>query len=154
MAYAVLLRAPLFLIRSAQSGQQTNQQRKRVMIEINSYGGQIGRFWWKNSSNRPGLCGWREAWPDFHLWPISPWMHRGLAPTRTPTLRNAWLDFTAFESWFDCQMKTCLDERYLTTGERIELYYLLCDIFDAGIQAGRNPWKWANQLANQPTEEP
>jgi hypothetical protein len=132
------------------------------MIKINCDGGQIGRFWWENSREngifygghrqpqttlRPGRCGWDEAWPDFNAWPVSPW-GKGDAQD------DYWRDFAAFEPWFDHQMEARgLDEQDLTITERIELYALLVHVFQLGIQAGKNPWKWANQLANQPTEE-
>jgi hypothetical protein len=124
------------------------------MIEINCHGGRIGRFWWENSdrgglflrsgecytSFRPGRCGWDEAWPDNHVWPVRPWGKGDAAD-------DYWRDFAAFEPWYQDQLaKRKLDEIDLTITDKIELYAMLVDIFHAGIDAGRNPWSWAEHV--------
>jgi hypothetical protein len=124
------------------------------MIEINCYGGRIGRFWWDNSgmggiftragqfntSFSPGRCGWNESWPDATAaWPVCPW-----GPGNA--VDEHWRDFTAFELWFDCQLD--LD---LCITDRINLYSLLCETFNAGVEAGQNPWRWARQLEQRST---
>ena len=115
------------------------------MIEINCYGGQIGRFWWKNSGQSGGRCGWDHAWPDRHAWPVMPW-----GPG--DPVDEHWRDFAAFEPWFDDQLDNRnLDEIDFTITEKIELYSLLCDVFHAGVEAGQNPWQWAWQLAQRST---
>jgi hypothetical protein len=121
------------------------------MIEINCHGGRIGRFWWDNSgmggiftcagqfntSFWPGRCGWRESWPDVTAaWPVCPW-----GPG--DAVVEHWRDFTAFEPWFDRQMKTRGLDLDLNITDKIELYSMLCSMFDAGVDAGRNPWRWA-----------
>jgi hypothetical protein len=120
------------------------------MIEISCHGGRIGRFWWENSDRGglflrsgecytsfcPGRCGWDETWPEQHAWPVMPW-GKGDAD-------DCWRDFAAFELWYQDQLaKRKLDEIDLTITEKIELYVMLVDIFHAGIDAGRNPWSWA-----------
>jgi hypothetical protein len=129
------------------------------MIEINCHGGRIGRFWWENSdrgglfqrsgecctSFRPGRCGWDETWPEQHAWPVSPWGKGDAAD-------DHWRDFAAFEPWFQDQLaKRKLDEFDLTITDKIELYAMLVDIFHAGIDAGRNPWGWAEHVEQQQT---
>ena len=130
------------------------------MIHIDCHGGQIGRFWWENSDRggffrqsgesyttfRPGRCGWDETWPDRHNWPISPW---GKGDAADEHFR----DFAAFELWFDRQLEARnLDERDLTITDKIELYSLLCGVFKAGIDAGRNPWSWAEHVEQRQTQ--
>jgi hypothetical protein len=39
----------------------------------------------------------------------------------------------------------------LNITEKIEIYSLLCDVFNAGIDAGRNPWSWAHRVEQQQT---
>jgi hypothetical protein len=129
------------------------------MIEINCHGGRIGRFWWENSDRggvflrcgqfntklRPGRCGWDETWPDYHSWPVMPW-------GKGDAVDEHWRDFAAFEPWFDRQLEARnLDEQDLTITDRIELYSLVCGVFKAGIDAGRNPWDWAQRVEQQPT---
>jgi hypothetical protein len=116
------------------------------MIEINCYGGRIGRFWWVNSgcgsryfpSFRPGRCGWRESWPDeTACWPVSPWGKGNPAD-------DYFRDFAAFELWFDCMIKKCnLDEIDFTITNKTEMYSLFVGVFVAGVEAGQNPWRWA-----------
>jgi hypothetical protein len=120
-----------------------------MTFKIDSDGGQIGRFWWDNSgcgswyfpSFRPGRCGWRESWPDVTAcWPVSPW---GKGDPADDYFR----DFAAFELWFDCMIKKCnLDEIDFTITDRIEMYSFLADIFNAGVEAGQNPWRWAKDV--------
>jgi hypothetical protein len=129
------------------------------MIEISSYGGRIGRFWWENSdragffrrsgesctSFRPGSCGWDETWPDRHNWPVSPW-------GKGDAVDEHWRDFVAFELWFERQLKSRkLDHIDLKITEKIELYSMLCDMFHCGIDADRNPWDWALRAEEQTT---
>jgi hypothetical protein len=129
------------------------------MIEINCHGGRIGRFWWVNSNRggffrrsgesrttfRPGRCGWDEAWPEQHAWPVRPWGKGDAAD-------DYWRDFAAFELWYQDQLaKRKLDEIDLTITEKIELYAMLVDIFHAGIDAGRDPWGWAKRVEQQTT---
>jgi hypothetical protein len=128
------------------------------MIEINCYGGRIGRFWWENSdrgglflrsgesytSFRPGRCGWDETWPERHSWPVMPWGKGDAAD-------DYWRDFAAFEPWLDRQIETRKLELDLNITEKIELYAMLVDIFHAGIDAGRNPWGWALRVEQQAT---
>ena len=124
------------------------------LINITSQGGNIGRFWWKNSSEsgvfmqgrqpetilRPGRIGWREKWPDWsQAWPPPPW---GAGDPSD----DHWRDFAAFEKWFESQLEQrALDKFDFNITERIELYDLMSNIFLSGIQAGRNPWAWAQQ---------
>ena len=130
------------------------------MICIDCHGGQIGRFWWVNSNRggfflqsgecyttfRPGRCGWDETWPDYHSWPVMPW-------GKGDAVDEHFRDFAAFEPWFDRQMETCnLDEQDLTITDKIELYSLLCSVFHCGIDAGRNPWSWAEHVEQQQTQ--
>jgi hypothetical protein len=132
------------------------------MIEINCYGGQIGRFRWTNSSFGgffrrcgqfdtsfcPGRCGWDEAWPEQHSWPVSPW-GKGNA------VDEHWRDFVAFERWYQDQLaKRGLDEIDLTITDKINLYAMLVDMFHSGIDAGRNPWSWAHRVEQQQTRLP
>ena len=118
---------------------------------IDSDGGRIGRFWWDNSgcggiftltgqfntSFRPGRCGWRESWPDVTAaWPVSPWGKGDRAD-------DCWRDFAAFEPWFDRQIEVRKLNLDLNITDKIELYSMLCDMFNAGVEAGQNPWRWA-----------
>lgn len=129
------------------------------MIEINCQGGQIGRFHWTNSGFggvfmrqgqfdtllRPGRCGWDETWPEQHAWPVRPW-------GKGDAVDEHWRDFAAFELWYQDQLaKRKLDEIDLTITEKIELYAMLVDIFHAGIDAGLNPWGWAEHVEQQTT---
>jgi hypothetical protein len=132
------------------------------MIEINCYGGRIGRFWWDNSgmggiftcagqfntSFLPGRCGWSESWPDeTACWPVSPW---GKGDPADDYFR----DFAAFELWFDCMTENCsLDKIDFTIIDITEMYSLFVYVFNAGIDAGRNPWRWARQLEQRSTNE-
>jgi hypothetical protein len=125
------------------------------MIEINCHGGRIGRFWWDNSGCgsryfpgfRPGRCGWRESWPDVTAaWPVCPWGKGDPAD-------DYWRDFAAFEPWFDRQMEVRKLDLDLNITDRIELYSMLCDTFDSGVEAGQNPWRWARQLEQRSTTE-
>lgn len=123
------------------------------MIEINCHGGRIGRFWWDNSgcsgifglagqfntSFYPGRCGWDHEWPDCHAWPVRPW-----GPG--DAVDEHWRDFTAFEPWFDRQMEGRKLDLDLNIIEKIELYSMLCGMFEAGVEAGQNPWRWAKGL--------
>ena len=125
------------------------------LINITSHGGNIGRFWWENSSEsglfmrgcqpettlRPGRIGWREKWPDWsQAWPPPPW---GAGDPRD----DHWRDFAAFEKWFESQLEQkALDKFDFNVTERIELYDFMSNIFLSGIQAGRNPWAWARQV--------
>jgi hypothetical protein len=133
-----------------------------MTFHIDSDGGQIGRFWWDNSgmggiftragqfntSFCPGRCGWRESWPDpTACWPVSPW---GKGDPADDWCR----DFAAFEPWFDRMMEDRnLDEIDFTVTDRIEMYSMLCDMFNAGVEAGQNPWRWARQLEQRSTNE-
>jgi hypothetical protein len=128
------------------------------MIEINCHGGRIGRFWWENSdrngffrrsgkcctSFRPGRCGWDETWPDNHAWPVRPWGKGNAAD-------DHWRDFAAFEPWFDRQVETRKLDLDLNITEKIEIYSLLCGVFNAGTEAGRDPWSWAKRVEQQTT---
>jgi hypothetical protein len=124
------------------------------MIGVNCHGGQIGRFWWDNSgmggiftragqfntSFSPGRCGWNESWPDeTAAWPVSPW-GKGDAED------EHWRDFAAFESWLDHQMEVRELNFYINSTERIEMYSMLCGVFNAGVEAGQNPWRWAKDV--------
>jgi hypothetical protein len=128
---------------------------------IDSDGGRIGRFWWDNSgcggifalagqfntSFRPGRCGWRESWPDVTAaWPVCPW-----GPG--DSVDEHWRDFTAFELWFDRQMEVRKLDLDLNITDRMELYSMLCGMFNAGVEAGQNPWRWARQLEQRSTTE-
>jgi hypothetical protein len=131
-----------------------------MIFRIDSNGGQIGRFWWDNSgcsgiftcagqfntSFRPGRCGWDETWPDFHSWPVSPW-------GKGDAVDEHWRDFCVFEPWFNRQMETRRLDLDLNITDKIELYSMLCDMFNAGVDAGRNPWRWARQLEQRSTNE-
>jgi hypothetical protein len=125
-----------------------------MIFHIDSDGGQIGRFWWDNSGCsgifalagqfntifHPGRCGWRESWPDVTAaWPVCPW---GPGDPANDYFRN----FNAFELWFDSQMETRMLDLNLNIIDKIELYSMLCDMFDAGIEANRNPWRWAKDV--------
>jgi hypothetical protein len=127
------------------------------MIEINCHGGRIGRFWWDNSgmggiftragqfntSFRPGRCGWRESWPDVTAaWPVCPW---GPGDPANDYCR----DFDAFEPWFDRQMEIRMLDLDLNIIDKIELYSMLCSMFNAGIEASRNPWRWAKDVEDE-----
>ncbi len=124
------------------------------MIEINCYGGRIGRFWWDNSdmggiftragqfntSFSPGRCGWNESWPDATAaWPVCPW---GPGDAVDEHLR----DFTAFEPWFDRQIKVRKLDLDLNIKDKIELYLVLSGMFESGVKAGQNPWRWAKDV--------
>jgi hypothetical protein len=131
------------------------------MIEINCQGGRIGRFRWENSDRggifrqsgescttfRPGRCGWDEAWPDCHSWPVSPWGKGDAAD-------DYFRDFNAFEPWFDRQVETRKLDLDLNITEKIKVYSLVCGVFNAGIDAGRNPWSWAHRVEQQQTRFP
>jgi hypothetical protein len=127
------------------------------VIQIDCYGGQVGRLRWVNSdrggffrqsgesctSFRPGRCGWDEAWPDRYSWPVSPW-------GKGDAVDEHWRDFTAFEPWLDRQLEgRKLNRIDLNITEKIELYDMLCGMFKAGIDAGRNPWSWAEHVEQQ-----
>lgn len=124
------------------------------MIEISCHGGRIGRFWWDNSSFSgvflrrgqintalvPGRCGWDHTWPDGHAWPVRPW-------GKGDAVDEHWRDFAAFETWISDQLEICkLDEIDFTITDRIELYSMLVGVFNAGVEAGRNPWRCALPL--------
>ncbi len=34
----------------------------------------------------------------------------------------------------------------LNITERIEMYSMLCGVFNAGVEAGQNPWRWAKDV--------
>jgi len=126
-----------------------------MTFRIDSDGGQFGRFWWDNSgqsglflpcgqfftSFHPGRCGWRESWPDETApWPVCPWGKGDPAD-------DYYRDFTAFEPWFDRMMEDRkLDGFDFTITDRIEMYALLVDIFNAGTEASQNPWRWAKDV--------
>ena len=126
-----------------------------MTFRIDSNGGQIGRFWWDNSgqggmflrygqfftSLRPGRCGWRESWPDESAcWPVRPW-------GQGDPVDEHWRDFNAFEPWFDRMMEDRkLEEIDFTITDKIEMYSLLVDMFNAGMEAGQNPWRWAKHV--------
>lgn len=126
------------------------------MIEINCNGGRIGRIWWENSSYggeflrhrqprtwfRPGHWGWDHAWPDTHAWPISPW---GKGDPEDEQYR----DYVAFEAWLDDQFERRNIDPDLNITEKIDLYSMFCNVFNAGVAAGRDPWRWANELQRQ-----
>jgi hypothetical protein len=122
---------------------------------IDSDGGRIGRFWWDNSGMngiftragqfntifRPGRCGWRESWPDVTAsWPVSPW---GKGDSADDYFR----DFAAFEPWFDRMTENCsLDKIDFTIMDITEMYSLFVYVFNAGLEAGQNPWRWAKDV--------
>ena len=126
-----------------------------MTFRIDSNGGQIGRLWWDNSgqgglflrhgqfftSFRPGRCGWCESWPDESAaWPVRPW-------GQGDPVDEHWRDFTAFEPWFDRMMENRkLDGFDFTITDKIEMYSLLVDMFNAGMEAGQNPWRWAKAV--------
>ena len=134
-----------------------------MTFHIDLNGGQIGRFWWDNSgqgglflpygqfftSFRPGRCGWRESWPDESAgWPVRPW-------GQGDPVDEHWRDFNAFEPWFDRMFEPWfdrmmedrkLDKIDFTITDKIEMYSLLVDIFNAGMEAGQNPWRWAKAM--------
>ena len=129
------------------------------MIEINCYGGRIGRFWWDNSgmggiftragqfntSFSPGRCGWNESWPDATAaWPVCPW---GPGDAVDEHYRG----FTAFEPWFNRQIKVRKLDLDLNITDKIELYLMLSGMFEAGVKAGQNPWRWARRLEQRST---
>jgi len=129
------------------------------MIEIGCHGGRIGRFEWRNSNFSgvflrrgqintafiPGRCGWDHTWPDWHAWPVRPW-------GRGDAVDEHWRDFAAFESWIENQMEARnLSEIDFTITDRIQLYSLLVGVFNAGMEASRNPWRWAQQVERQAT---
>jgi hypothetical protein len=132
-----------------------------MIFRIDSNGGRIGRFWWDNSgmsgifalagqfntSFHPGRCGWRESWPDVTAaWPVRPW-----GPG--DAVDEHWRDFTAFDLWFDRQIEVRKLDLDLNITDRIEFYSMLCSMFNAGVDAGRNPWRWARQLEQRSTTE-
>lgn len=125
------------------------------MIEVNCNGGRIGRFRWKNSyfsglflrsgqsrtSLVPGHCSWDETWPDCHAWPVAPWGKGDAAD-------ESWRDFAAFEEWLSAQLKARNLDRYdFTIGDKIEMYVMMINVFLAGVDPGRNPWRCAQQLS-------
>jgi hypothetical protein len=129
------------------------------MIEVNCHGGRIGRFRWANSSFggsfrrcgqfntqlHPGNCGWDEAWPDWHSWPVSPW-------GKGDPVDERWREFAAFGLWLDRQLESRgFDRIDLNITERIELFSIFCAVFNCGIYAGRNPWDWALRIEQQTT---
>ena len=116
------------------------------MIKITCDGGQIGRFWWENSSEG-GLFGWDHAWPDCHAWPVSPW-------GKGDPQDDCWRDYAAFEKWFPDECERREIDLDIDITQRVRIYALLCDIFDAGVLAGRDPWRWADELQRitQPQE--
>jgi hypothetical protein len=65
-----------------------------------------------------------------------------------------WRDFAAFEPWFDRQIETRKLELDLNITDKIGLYSMLCDVFNAGIDAGRNPWSWTHRVEQQQTRFP
>ena len=123
------------------------------MIEIRCDGGRIGRLWWDNSGEagifpqnrqpdtvlRPGRWGWDHDWPDRHAWPVRPWGKGDPAD-------DCWRDYTAFESWLTAGCKQRGIDLDLDITDKISLYAMLCDIFDSGVAAGRDPWRWAEEL--------
>lgn len=125
------------------------------MISITCHGGNIGRFWWWNSDQgglfaqghqpvttlRPGRIGWCEPWPDeTRVWPHPPW-----GPGDADD--DIWRDFVAFEKWFEQELeKRELDGFDFEIDHRIALFAWMSDIFQSGIQAGRNPWAWARKV--------
>ena len=131
------------------------------MIEINCYGGRIGRLWWENSGESgiyqrgrqpqtwliSGRWGLDHAWPDRHAWPVMPW-------GKGDPLDEHYRDYLAFESWF---MNQC-EKRKLNLGlnitEQIELYAWFCNVFNSGVAAGRDPWAWAESLERQQEKQP
>lgn len=131
------------------------------MIEINCNGGRIGRLWWENSGQGgvfyrhrqpctvlcPGRWGWDHAWPDTHAWPISPWGKGDPAD-------ECYRDFNAFEAWLDDQFERRNIDPDLNITERIDLYSMFCNVFNAGTAAGSDPWRWANELQRQGEQPP
>lgn len=122
------------------------------MIEINCNGGRIGRLWWENSSRwfGPGRWGWDHAWPDIHVWPISPWGKGDPAD-------ECYRDFHAFEAWFSNEGERqglILDLALEDISDKIRIYSMFCNVFKAGIAAGRDPWHWANELQRQTEQHP
>lgn len=129
------------------------------MIEVSCNGGRIGRFRWENSyhsglfscsgqlrtSLRPGRCHWDETWPDCHAWPVPPW-------GKGDSADESWRDFAAFEDWFSGQVEARnLDGHDFTINDRIEMYAMMINVFFAGVDAGRNPWRCAQQLSQTTT---
>jgi hypothetical protein len=129
------------------------------MIEINCSGGRIGRFRWENScysglfscsgqfrtSLLPGRCHWDETWPDCHAWPVRPW---GIGDPAA----GHWRGFASFENWLSAQLEARnLDGHDFSINERIEMYAMMVDVFQAGVDAGRNPWRCAQQLSKATT---
>jgi hypothetical protein len=131
------------------------------MIEIRCDGGRIGRLWWTNSSEsgvfhqgrqpctvlRPGQWGWDHAWPDWHPWPVMPWGKGDPAD-------DCWRDFTAFEPWFCDQCERRGIDLDLIITDQISIYSMICAVFDAGVAAGRDPWRWADELQRRQGEHP
>lgn len=125
-----------------------------MTFRIDSDGGQIGRFWWDNSGQnglflpygqfftkfRPGRFGWNEAWPDeTAAWPVFPW-------GKGDPVDEHYRQFAAFEPWFYHQLaKRGIDLDFNVT-EEIEMFAFLAGVFHAGIDAGRNPWRWARDV--------
>jgi hypothetical protein len=124
------------------------------MIEISCHGGRIGRFSWQNSNFSgvflrqgqvntaliPGHCSWDHAWPDWHAWPVRPW-------GKGDAVDEHWRDFAAFEDWLPRQTKARnLDEHDFTINDKLEIYSMLVGVFNAGMEAAQNPWRWAQQL--------
>jgi hypothetical protein len=73
---------------------------------------------------------------------VSPWGKGDAAD-------DYWRDFAAFEPWFDRQIETRKLELDLNITDKIELYAMLVDMFHFGIDAGRNPWGWAEHVEQQ-----
>ena len=126
------------------------------MIEISCHGGQIGRFWWINSDRGgffqrsgesctsfcPGRCGWDETWPEQHAWPVRPW---GKGEAADDHFR----DFAAFRPWFNRQIEVRKLDQNLNILEEIEVYAMLTSVFYAGVEAGQDPWGWAEHVEQQ-----
>ncbi len=56
-------------------------------------------------------------------------------------------DFIAFEPWFDRMMEgRNLDGFDFTITDKVEMYSLFVGIFNAGMEAGQNPWRWAKAV--------
>jgi hypothetical protein len=130
------------------------------MIEVRCDGGRIGRLWWENSSQggvfyrhrqpctvlRPGRWGWDQAWPDWHPWPVMPWGKGDPAD-------DYWRDFTAFGPWFADQCERQGIDLDLNITDQISIYSMFCNVFDAGVAAGRDPWRWAAELQRRQGEQ-
>jgi len=131
------------------------------VIEIQCDGGRIGRLWWENSSQggvfyrhrqpctvlRPGRWGWDHAWPDWHPWPVMPWGKGDPAD-------DCWRDYTAFEPWFADQCEREDIHLDLDITDKISIYSMFCKVFDAGVAAGCDPWRWAAELQRRQGKQP